>query len=88
MIIHELQIVIDTLPNQQVFFYPHLHPFVMTLALIIKKLKRIESKERKKERKKERRRKRKRLVTKNCHSLLASHVSNLILYTRKSTTCN
>jgi len=53
MIIHELQIVIDTLPNQQVFFYPHLHPFVMTLALIIKKLKRIESKERKKEKKKE-----------------------------------
>ena len=77
--------VIDTLPNQQVFFYPHLHPFVMALVLIIKKLKRIESKERKKE---IRRRKRKRLVTKNCHSLLASHVSNLILYTRKSTTCN
>ena len=75
--------VIDTLPNQQVFFYPHLHPFVMALALIIKKLKRIESKERKKER-----RKRKRLVTKNCHSLLASHVSNLFLYTRKSITCN
>jgi len=47
--------VIDTLPNQQVFFYPHLHPFVMALALIIKKLKRVESKE--KERKKERKKK-------------------------------
>jgi hypothetical protein len=51
--------VIDTLLNQQVFFYPHLHPFVMALAFIFKKLKRVESKERKKERRKKKKKKKK-----------------------------